>query len=106
MKILSWFPRHVILFFIWLLTDWPSKFYETYIWPILGFLLLPYTTLAYMATMIVSNNDRHVSGGWFILITIAVFILITIAVLIDIVCYFKFEKQSKLDTGSASDRKI
>jgi len=62
-------PR-VLMVFIWLLTDWFGRSYQTVIWPVLGFLLMPYTTLAYMAAML--NNEHSVSGGWLVLVVAAV----------------------------------
>jgi len=62
-------PR-TVLFFIWLLTDWFNRAYDSFIWPLLGFLFMPYTTGAYMGAMLSNNN--HLSGGWIILIIIAV----------------------------------
>jgi hypothetical protein len=62
-------PR-VTMFFIWLLTDWFSRAYETALWPFLGFLFMPFTTLAYMAAML--NNNHQVSGGWLVLLVVAV----------------------------------
>lgn len=62
-------PR-VTLFFIWILTSWFNQAFSTTIWPILGFLFMPYTTLAYMAAML--NNDQQVSGFWLFLIIVAV----------------------------------
>ena len=60
------------LFFIWLATDWFGKAYETAIWPLLGFFIMPYTTLAYMAAML--NNNHQVSGWWLGLIIVAALI--------------------------------
>ncbi len=40
-------PRFA-LFLIWLFSDWLGRAYETTIWPFLGFLFLPWTTLGYM----------------------------------------------------------
>ncbi|MFP4106000.1 MAG: hypothetical protein ACLFVU_07910 [Phycisphaerae bacterium] len=61
-------PR-VALFFIWLLTNWFSIAYDTVIWPLLGFIFLPYTTLAYMGAILTSGG---VTIGWLILIVLAV----------------------------------
>lgn len=72
LPIVSLFMPRGVLFFIWLLTDWLSKAYETSIWPFLGFLLMPYTTLAYMAAML--NNNHSLSGGWLFLFVIAVLV--------------------------------
>jgi hypothetical protein len=64
-------PR-VALFFIFLLTDWIKQAYDSALWPLLGFFFMPYTTLAYMAAML--NNDHNVSGGWLVLVVVAVFL--------------------------------
>jgi len=63
-------PR-VVMFFILLLTNWFALAYQTVIWPLLGFFLMPYTTLAYMAAML--NNNHQLSGGWIVLLIVAVF---------------------------------
>lgn len=54
---------------IWLLTDWFGRAYETALWPLVGFFLMPYTTLAYMAAML--NNAGSVSGLWLVLVVVA-----------------------------------
>jgi hypothetical protein len=64
------FPRG-LMFFIWLLTDWFSQAYQTFLWPLLGFLFLPYTTLAYMAAML---NAGSVTGWWLVLVVLAVLV--------------------------------
>lgn len=61
-------PR-VVMVFIWLLTDWFSQAFTTMLWPILGFLFMPYTTLAYMAAML--NTGGSVSGMWLVLVVVA-----------------------------------
>jgi hypothetical protein len=50
-------------------TNWFSSAFNSALWPILGFLFMPYTTLAYMATML--NNNHSASGGWLALIIVA-----------------------------------
>lgn len=62
-------PR-VLMLFILLLTDWFGRAYDTHVWPILGFLFMPYTTLAYMAAML--RNNHSLSGGWIALFIVAV----------------------------------
>ena len=64
-------PR-VLMFFIWLLTDWFARGFETRVWPILGFIFLPYTTLAYLAAML--NNNHSLSGLWLVLFILAIFV--------------------------------
>ena len=61
-------PR-VVLFFIWLLAHQWFEVYQTWYWPLLGFLFMPYTTLAYMAAMV--NNGGLVNGWWLVLVIVA-----------------------------------
>ncbi|MCK4375487.1 MAG: hypothetical protein KAX19_09165 [Candidatus Brocadiae bacterium] len=61
-------PR-VLMVVILLMTDWFGRAYETVIWPVLGFLFMPYTTLAYMAAHI---RGGGLSGGWLALLIVAV----------------------------------
>ena len=62
------FPRFVMLL-IAIFTTWFSAAFNTALWPILGFLFMPYTPLAYMAAML--NNNHNVSGGWLALVIVA-----------------------------------
>ena len=39
-------PR-VVMVLLWLFTNYLSRAFETFIWPLLGFIFLPTTTLAY-----------------------------------------------------------
>lgn len=64
-------PR-ILMVFIYLLTDWFGRAYQTVIWPLLGFLFMPYTTLAYMAAML--NNDHVLSGWWMALFIVAILV--------------------------------
>jgi hypothetical protein len=52
-------PR-IILFGMWLFTDYIGRAYETWIWPFLGFLLLPTTTIAYS----IAANEFGGFHGW------------------------------------------
>jgi len=42
------FAPRLTMFFIWLLTNWFDKVFTTSIWPFLGWIFLPFTTLAYL----------------------------------------------------------
>ena len=64
-------PR-VVMFFIFLLTNWFAQAYQTVIWPLLGFFFMPYTTLAYMAAML--DNEHKVDGVWLVLVIVAVLV--------------------------------
>jgi len=69
--ILLGFPR-VALLSIFLLTDWFHTAFETRIWPVAGFLLLPYTTLCYMWASIETN--QRINGPWVFLVALGVII--------------------------------
>ena len=62
-------PRLTLLF-IALLTNWLSKAYEIALWPVLGFFLMPYTTLAYMAGVL----NGGFSEGWVVLLAVAIWV--------------------------------
>lgn len=62
-------PR-LVMFLMWLLTDWFERAFETKIWYLVGFSFAPYTTMVYMASML--NNEGMVSGLWTLYIVVAV----------------------------------
>lgn len=63
-------PR-VAMVLILIFTDWFGRAYETVIWPVLGFLFMPYTTLAYMAAQI---NAGGLKGWWLALFIVAIIV--------------------------------
>jgi hypothetical protein len=71
LPIVAIFVPRLVMFFIFLLTNWFASAYQTVIWPLLGFIFMPYTTLAYMAAIL--NNNHELSGGWIVLVIVAVF---------------------------------
>jgi len=57
-------PR-LVLFVVWIFSDVLSRAYDSWIVPLLGFFLLPWTTLAYAAFWD-WGSGRHVFGiEWF-----------------------------------------
>jgi hypothetical protein len=62
-------PR-VVMIAIFIATNWFSRGFQTVIWPLVGFFLMPYTTLMYLWASI--QTDHNVSGGWIVGIVIAV----------------------------------
>ena len=44
------FPR-VVMVILWLLTDWFTGVFNSVLWPVLGFIFLPITTLWYSAVV-------------------------------------------------------
>ena len=67
-------PR-IVLFVAFLATNWFQRAFETRLWPLLGFLFMPYTTLAYVAAML--NNSHALTGGWLVLFVAALVVDIT-----------------------------
>jgi len=64
-------PR-VLMFIAFLVTNWFDRAFETRLWPILGFVFMPYATLAYMAAML--NNNHTLTGGWLALFIVAIIV--------------------------------
>jgi hypothetical protein len=59
-------PR-TIMVLLWLFTDYLSRAFDSFLWPVLGFFLLPTTTMAYA----VAQNEFHGVKGWGFAIVIA-----------------------------------
>jgi hypothetical protein len=59
-------PR-VALFFVWLFSDWLSRAFDSWVVPLVGFFLLPWTTLAYAAMWVYGHNGVT-DFEWFIVI--------------------------------------
>ncbi len=72
--IAAFFPR-LMLIIIGLFTNWFGAVFNTLLWPILGFIFMPYTTLAYMAAML--EHHSSVSGLWLVLVIFAAFVDLT-----------------------------
>jgi hypothetical protein len=64
------FVPRVVMAVIFCATPWFGQAYHTVLWPVLGFIFMPYTTLAYLAAML--RNNHQVSGWWLILLIVAV----------------------------------
>ena len=63
-EVLAAFSNGLALFFIWLFSDWLGRAYDEWWLPLLGFFLLPGTTLAY-AVMYVSGPSGVEGIEWF-----------------------------------------
>jgi hypothetical protein len=59
-------PR-LALFIVLIATDWLGKAYDSWILPVIGFFLLPWTTLAYAAMWVYGTNGVH-GFEWFIVV--------------------------------------
>jgi hypothetical protein len=69
-------PR-LVLFLMWLFTDYLALAYGSWFWPTLGFFVAPTTTIAYA----VARQDLSTAGG---AITAAGVVVIVIGVVIDL----------------------
>lgn len=66
------FPR-IILFLVWLLGNgWLQESFQTVLFPVLGFLFLPLTTLAYAWAW--HSGDGSIQGVGIVVIVIAVLV--------------------------------
>ena len=63
-------PR-ILLIVVWLFSDYLSRAYQTVLWPILGFLFMPLTTLAYAWAV---NKNGSVTGIYFATVLLAALI--------------------------------
>lgn len=64
------FPR-LALVCVWLFSDFLSRAYQTALWPLLGFIFMPLTTLAYAWAI---NTNGSVQGMFFIIVLAAALI--------------------------------
>jgi hypothetical protein len=72
-------PR-LALFVIWLFSDLLSRAYDSWLLPLIGFFVLPWTTLAYAAMWDIGSGVNGVEGfEWFIVI---------LAFVVDLASYF------------------
>jgi len=64
-------PR-VALVLVWLFSSLLQTSYSTILWPVLGLIFAPLTTLAY--AFAVQQSGGHVSGIWLVLVIVAVLV--------------------------------
>ena len=80
--LLSLISPRLALFAIWIFSDLLSRSFDSWVVPLLGFFLLPWTTLAY-AVMWSVGTDKVTGFEWFIVI---------LAFLIDLSSYFQGQR--------------
>jgi apolipoprotein N-acyltransferase len=73
LTILALFLPRLVLFLLWLFSEYLHRAFDTVVWPVLGFLLMPYTTLAWAA----AQNEAGGVKGWSLA-------LLIVAVLLDL----------------------
>jgi hypothetical protein len=57
--LLAFLGPRLVIFLLWLLTNYMNRAFDTFIWPFLGFLFLPWTTIAFA---IAQNEFGGLSG--------------------------------------------
>jgi hypothetical protein len=60
MGLLALITPRFIMVVLWIFTDYLSRAFDTFIWPLLGFLFIPTTTMAYA----VAENEFEGLKGW------------------------------------------
>jgi hypothetical protein len=63
-------PR-IVLLCVWLFSHYLDRAYQSWIWPLLGFVFMPLTTLAYAWAI---NSSGSVSGFYFAAVLVAALI--------------------------------
>ena len=72
--LLSLITPRLVMVFIFLLTNWFAAAFDTHLWPVLGFIFMPYTTLAYMGGVLHAGPGGGIRGLWLVLLVIAVLV--------------------------------
>src|SRR2546430_7998973 len=57
--LLAFLGPRLVIFLLWILTEYLSRAFDTFLWPLLGFLFLPWTTIAYA----IAQNELGGLGG-------------------------------------------
>ncbi|HEV7459729.1 MAG TPA: hypothetical protein VGN78_04275 [Solirubrobacteraceae bacterium] len=81
-------PR-LALFVIWLFSDLLSRAFDSWAVPLIGFFLLPWTTLAYAVMW--SSSDRVYGFEWFI---------VGLGFVFDLASYSRVERRRRVSAGS------
>ena len=68
LALLAYFFPRMILVLVWLFSDYLGRAYHTVMWPLLGFVFMPLTTLAYALAI---NANGSVSGVYAFLVILA-----------------------------------
>lgn len=68
--LLAVFAPRITLFVLWAFTSYTSTAFKGWLWPLLGFIFMPVTTLTYIAAM--HWNNHEVTGWWVLWMILAV----------------------------------
>ncbi len=69
--LLAFFLPRVVIALLVLTGDYIGRAYATTIWPLLGFIFMPYTTLAFAAAQ---NEGGGLKGWWLVLFVVGIFL--------------------------------
>jgi hypothetical protein len=67
--LLAFFTPRIVLMILWLFTNYLTRAYDTFVWPTIGFVFLPATTLAYA---VAQNELGGVNGLGLVVVLIGV----------------------------------
>jgi len=68
--LLAFLGPRLVIFLLWILTNYLSRAFDTFLWPLLGFLFLPWTTIAYA----IAQNDLGGLNGLGLLVLVLGFL--------------------------------
>lgn len=71
LALLAFFAPRVVIVLLVLFGDYIGRAYQTTLWPLLGFIFMPYTTLAYAWAI---NSAGSVSGVYLFVVILAVLV--------------------------------
>ena len=66
------FAPRLIIFVIWLCSNWFSQAFAGWGWPLLGFIFMPWTTLCWAAAVNDLGMEQDFTTGWTILMILAI----------------------------------
>ena len=76
LALLAFLGPRLVIFLLWLFTNYMSRAFDTLLWPFLGFLFLPWTTIAFA----IAQNEFGGANGIGLLV-IAIGFLVDVGVL-------------------------
>jgi hypothetical protein len=71
LALLAFLGPRLAIFLLWLFTTYLSRAFDTFLWPFLGFLFLPWTTIAFA----IAQNDLGGSTGIGLLVIVIGFLV-------------------------------
>jgi hypothetical protein len=69
--LLAFLGPRLVIFLLWLFTNYMSRAFDAFLWPILGFLFLPWTTIAFA----IAQNELGGPNGVGLLVIVIGFLL-------------------------------